>query len=136
MKLETGEYGGWGATGTSGVSCAKHVDGAVGYVNETGTFYIIDTTKIPKNEKAWDMESTAYENGYKHREPGSKQDETGGKQDETGGEVNVSFIPRNAIVGGVYIDMSFNIGDKNNQARLDVIKRKRENFCFNPDYKQ
>ena len=29
-----------------------------------------------------------------------------------------------------------NLKRMNNQARLDVIKRKREDFWFNPDYKQ
>lgn len=66
-KSDDGSIGGWGATGHSGVSCAKHVGGAIDHVNETGTFYIIDTTKLPKNEKAWDMENTVYQNGYKKR---------------------------------------------------------------------
>lgn len=87
--------------------------GAIDYVNETGTFYIIDTTKLPKNEKAWDMENTVYQNGYKKRAPGG--------EDETGGEVNVSFIPRNAIVGGIFITPGFNIYSKKGAERLRAI---------------
>lgn len=103
--------------------------GAIGYLNETGTFYIIDSTKIPKREKAWDMENISYQNGYKQRAPGSKQD-------DTGGEVNVSYIPRQAIVGAIYIGTSFNIEPKRGADRLKAIQQKRENLWFNPDYKQ
>jgi len=45
----------------------KAVDGAIGYLNPGGTFYVIDTTKLPAGEKAWDMENALYANGYKER---------------------------------------------------------------------
>ncbi len=80
-------------------------------------------------QAAWDMENISYQNGYKHRAPGSKQD-------DTGGEVNVSYIPRQAIVGAIYIGTSFQIEPKRGADRLKAIQQKRENFWFNPDYKQ
>ena len=88
-----------GATGKSGVSCAKTIGGVIGYVGGGHTFYVIDTTKIPPNEKAWDMENTILKNGLL-------------KTDESNGEVNVSYIPKKAIIGHVYVPAQSKIDDQ------------------------
>ena len=151
-----GKAGGWGATGKSGVSCAKTVDGAINYLNPGGTFYVIDTTKLPAGEKAWDMESALYENGYKERPQAPVKhddDEDSGAihllgaapepvpLDETNGEVNVSRIPRGAIVGWVTFK-GRRVDDVGGPAhdRLDSMQHRIDwdndyTIQFNPDYK-
>ncbi len=125
--------GGWSATGQSGVSCAKTIDGSISYLQATKTYYIIDTSKLPAGEKAWDMEHTVYENHYKERVNGPD----GKPFDETAGEVNVSFIPKNAIIGWVQIPQTSNIGNvADNASKLDILKFHLDDcLTFNPDYK-
>lgn len=128
---EDGQVGSYGATGHSGISCARKADGAVGYLNPGGTFYVIDTRKLPAGEKAWDMEHTVYENGYKERENPT--------DDETKGEVCVSRIPRNAIIGWVKVsDMYMGQGEENNP-KLETLQSrigwdKKYSITFNPEY--
>lgn len=152
-----GKTGGWGATGRSGVSCAKTVDGAINYLNPGGTFYVIDTTKLPAGEKAWDMESTLYENGYKERPkaPVKHGDEAGYDMmmrmrgeapepvplDETNGEVNISSIPRSAIIGWVtfkgrkVVDIDGTAHDRLNSMQRRIDWDEDYTIHFNPDYK-
>ena len=129
VKAEDGAVGGWGATGKSGVSTGKTLNGAIAYRGGGCTIYVIDTTKIPKGEKAWDMERTVYENGYKvRRNPGD---------DETMGEVNVSTVPRSAIVGWIKVPKVSGFDNTvDNEQRLHVLQS--DPNCkaeFNPDYK-
>ena len=130
-KNEKGEetLTGPGATGQSGVSCAKTIGGVIGYVGGGHTFYIIDTTKIPKDEKAWDMENTILRNGLL-------------KTDESNGEVNISYIPKKAIVGSVYIPAQSKIDDKTGSeerwatVRSIALGTRYVNLevAFNPEY--
>ena len=122
-----------GATGWSGVSCAKTIDGAISYLDAGKTFYVIDTTKIPKDEKAWDMENTILQNKFK-------------ETDESNGEVNVSYIPRNAIIGWVNIPLGTQgraLGNAPDSAdKLAKLKNiatgslgSFAKLTFNPEYK-
>ena len=128
-KADNGTVGGWGATGKSGVSTGKTIDGAIAYRGGGSTLYVIDTTKIPKGEKAWDMESTVYENGYKERR--------NPEDDETNGEVNISTVPRNAIVGWLKISPSVHIEEiSDNAEKLAILQNNPDCLIeFNPDYK-
>lgn len=122
-KFVHGEYG---ITGESGVSTAKTIDGCIQYRHGKCSLYVIDTSKLPPGEKAWDMESTLYRNGYREKHGGI---------DETTGEVNVSFIPKSAIVGWVEIDDGTAFGDiKDNGKRLEHVQT-HGRFVFNPEYK-
>ena len=122
-----------GATGWSGVSCAKTIGGAISYLDAGKTFYVIDTTKIPKDEKAWDMENTILKNKFK-------------ETDESNGEVNVSYIPRNAIIGWVNIPLGTQgraLGNTPDSAdKLAKLKNiataplgSFAKLTFNPEYK-
>ena len=123
----------WGITGESGVSTAKSLDGAIAYRGGGCTIYVIDTTKLPKGESAWDMERARYGNGYAEKAIGND----GKPVDETKGEVNVSRIPRSAIVGWIKIPRSSIFDDEiNNERRLRFIQNDpRCEIEFNPDYK-
>lgn len=67
-----------------------------------------------------------YRNGYREKHGGI---------DETTGEVNVSFIPKSAIVGWVEIDDAAVFGDiKDNGKRLEHVQT-HGRFVFNPEYK-
>ena len=144
---EDGKVGAFGATGKSGVSCGRTVNGAIGYLNPGRTFYVIDTTKLPKVEKAWDMKSNMYENGFKeHRtmKVEIEDEDAFGEYadepiDETAGEVNVSYIPRNAIIGWVTVSTMHMDGNNDNNSRLDTLQRrismdKDYTIQFNPEY--
>ncbi len=122
-KFVHGEYG---ITGESGVSTAKTIDGCIQYRHGKCSLYVIDTSKLPPGEKAWDMESTLYRNGYREKHGGI---------DETTGEVNVSSIPKSAIVGWVEIDDGAAFGDiKDNGKRLEHVQT-HGRFVFNAEYK-
>lgn len=122
-KFVHGEYG---ITGESGVSTAKTIDGCIQYRHGKCSLYVIDTSKLPPGEKAWDMESTLYRNGYREKHGGI---------DETTGEVNVSSIPKSAIVGWVEIDDGTVFGDiKDNGKRLEHVQT-HGRFVFNAEYK-
>ena len=130
-KNEKGEeiLCGPGAAGKSGVSCAKTIGGVIGYVGGGLTFYIIDTRKIPQEEKAWDMENTILKNRLL-------------KTDESNGEVNVSYIPKKAIIGHVYIPAQSKIDmETDADKRWSTMKNistgwKYANLkvAFNPEY--
>ncbi|MBR1589138.1 MAG: hypothetical protein IJ658_12530, partial [Kiritimatiellae bacterium] len=126
---EDGTKGSFGVTGKSGVSTAKSINGAIAYHGAGSTFYVIDTTKLPQGEKAWDMENTVYQNAYKVRE----RDE----DDETMGEVNISYVPRNAIVGWIRISRNSSIDDVvANEGRLETLKDDPNTIIeFNPEYR-
>ena len=89
---DQGKKGAFGATGSSGVSCAKTIGNCINYAsNEGSCLYIIDTTKIGDRNSAWDMSNIVLKNDLSER-------------DETGEEVNVSQVPREAVVG--YVKLS------------------------------
>lgn len=82
----TGNYESVGATGQSGVSCAKTFDGAKNYGT---TMYFIDISKIGGIEQAFDMTATVIANNpTKTNAP-----------DETGGEINITNVHPEAIIG-------------------------------------
>ena len=59
--------------------------------------------------------------------------------DETAGEVNVSYIPRNAIIGWVTVSTMHMDGNNGNNSRLDTLQRrismdKDYTIQFNPEY--
>ena len=59
--------------------------------------------------------------------------------DETEGEVNVSYIPRNAIIGWVTVSTMHMDGNNDNNSRLDTLQRrismdKDYTIQFNPEY--
>lgn len=82
---------GIGATGKSGVSCSKTIEGAWNYGGAGGSrqkMFVIDTAKLPKDEVAYDLSAIVNNNNF-------------GRNDETGGEVNCTGIPAEAIIGCV-----------------------------------
>ena len=107
----------------------RDTGGAIAYRGSGNTIYVIDTTKTPKGEKAWDMEKTVYENGYKVRQ--NQED------DETMGEVNISTVPRNAIVGWLKIPPFVKIDNfTDNAEKLAMLQNNPDcEIEFNPDYK-
>jgi hypothetical protein len=123
----------WGITGESGVSTAKSLDGAISYRGGGCTIYVIDTTKLPKGESAWDMERARYGNGYAEK----AKDKDGKEIDETKGEVNVSRVPRSAIVGWIKIPQASGYeNETDNERRLRFIQNNPQcKIEFNPEYK-
>lgn len=115
---------GIGATGQSGVSCAKKLDGAFPYctTGQVGYVYIVDTTRLGPGNKAYDMADISMKNGFK-------------TTDETGGEVNVTSIPPSAIVGWLEIpnagDILDGLGDTTGRM-LDGLRL--EQVHMNPLY--
>ena len=115
-----------GATGQSGVSCAKKLDGAFPYCaygQTKGYVYIVDTTKLGHGNKAYDMADISMRNGFK-------------ATDETGGEVNVTNIPPSAIVGWLEIPNAEDILDGGGDVTgrmLDGLKL--EQVHMNPHYR-
>ena len=91
-----------GATGENGVSTAKTIGQSIPYLQprknpapgsgipELRKIYVIDTTKLPGGEKAWDLDAIFYGNDF-HRISGTR----------TEGEVNISSVPPEAVVGCV-----------------------------------
>lgn len=123
----------WGITGESGVSTAKSLDGAISYRDGGCTIYVIDTTKLPEGESAWDMERARYGNGYAEKAIGHD----GKPIDETKGEVNVSRIPRSAIVGWIKVPQSSGFDNEtDNERRLRFLQNNPQcEIEFNPEYK-
>ena len=123
----------WGISGESGVSTAKSLDGAISYRGGGCTIYVIDTTKLPEGESAWDMERARYGNGYAEK----AIDRDGKPIDETKGEVNVSRIPRSAIVGWIKIPQASGFeNETDNGRRLRFLQDNPKcEIGFNPDYK-
>ena len=126
-----------GATGWSGVSAAKDPGNAISYLNSGGTFYVIDTTKLPHDPqapmkyKAWDIAEIFDANEFYNEAP-----------NRPGLEVNVSRAPRSAIVGWVTIPFWANIEDRSTveekmrlfQAMLSRGPSSGVTIQFNPEY--
>lgn len=127
---------GLGATGQSGVSCCRTVNQCIGYasVGETGQgcyLYVIDTTKMGANEKAWDMDSVYDAHG-------------GENPDKTGAEVNASSVRKEAVMG--WIKVPARIADINKSANGKSIEETKlqqlkfyveqhpEAITLNPDF--
>ena len=95
------------------------------------------------------VKSNMYENGLKERRTMKVEVEDGdgiGAEyvdepiDETAGEVNVSYIPRNAIVGWVTVSPMHMDLDNDSNSRLGTLQSrvswdKQYTIQFNPDYK-
>ncbi len=85
-----------GATGRNGVSTAKTIGQAIHYLQPSNAargirrIYVIDTTKLPGSESAWDLDANFHGNDFHRLSPTVPN-----------GEVNISSIPPNAIVGCV-----------------------------------
>jgi len=104
----TGNYESVGATGQSGVSCAKTFDGAKNYGT---TMYFIDISKIGGTEKAFDMKATVIAN-----DPTKTN-----ADDATGGEINITNVPPEAIIGYMYNrrENDEGVGDKDLEIALE-----------------
>lgn len=136
LKEAKGLGEGLGATGQSGVSCCRTVEQCIGYatVKEAGRdcyVYIIDTTKMGADEKAWDMDSVYDAHG-------------GTNPTKTGAEVNASSIRKEAVMGWIKvpariagIDKGVN-GKSIEETKLDLLKRYAElhpeAIKLNPDF--
>ena len=101
---------GIGATGQSGVSCSKNLDGVVNYCtkDEKGYVYFVDTSKLGETERAYDMADISMKNGHK-------------QTDETGGEVNITSIPPEAIIGWIIIPNAGTILDEGGDVTRKVL---------------
>lgn len=113
-----------GATGTSGVSASRVPELCLPYCNygsRDGYVYLIDTAKLGDNEQAYDMESVSV--AYKGR-------------DESGKEVNLTSVPREAIVGWVRVPKADEIFDAGSERMFSVFLDKvtPQNVVFNEGY--
>jgi hypothetical protein len=87
-----------GATGKNGVSTAKTIGQTLPYLQPSNhgatrklrRIYVIDTTKLPASESAWDLDANFHGNDFRRLSPTVPN-----------GEVNISSVPPNAIVGCV-----------------------------------
>lgn len=113
-----------GATGTSGVSASRVPELCLPYCNygsRDGYVYVIDTAKLGDKEQAYDMESVFVE--YK-------------KRDESGKEVNLTSVPREAIVGWVRVPGADDVIDAGSERMFSVFLDKvaLQNVAFNEEY--
>ena len=118
---------GAGATGQSGVSTAKKIEGAIAYY-QGGAFYIIDTRQLGNGRYAYDMEANL--RSTNHPRP-----------HEVGGEVNVTDIPMRAIMGCIQLKgKALNIlcDEPSNDAKITMLLRFIERDAsvvkFNSEY--
>ena len=118
---------GAGATGQSGVSTAKKIEGAIAYYTR-GAFYIIDTRQLGNGRYAYDMEANLHSTNYP-------------RAHEVGGEVNVTDIPMRAIMGCIQLDttdLAILCDEPSNDAKitllLQFIERNASVVKFNPQY--
>ncbi len=122
-----------GATGKSGVSCAKTFDGAKNYGT---TIYFIDISKIGATEHAFDMQETMIAN----------KSSTVTEFDETGGEINITNIPPQAIIGWMrnslngkghsttYDRLKALCSENLNQQYDELLSSENSFISMNPDY--
>jgi hypothetical protein len=118
---------GAGATGQSGVSTAKKIEGAIAYY-QGGTFYIIDTRQLGNGRYAYDMEANLHSTNHP-------------RAHEVGGEVNVTDIPMRAIMGCIQLDttdLAILCDEPSNDAKISLllqfIERNASVVKFNPTY--
>jgi hypothetical protein len=117
LNYNTGIYESVGATGQSGVSCAKQFDGAKNYGT---TMYFIDISKIGPNEQAFDMHATIIAN-----DPTKLN-----AVDETGGEVNITNIPPKSIIGCMFNRPNGGYEDLNNTLKPDKPNDPQTTYFF------
>lgn len=115
-----------GATGTSGVSCAKELEYCIPYSNSgsrSGYIYVIDTAKLGEDRQAYDMEAVSYD----HKD-----------RDETGREVNVTQIPPHAVIGWIAVsdvDKVLSHSRDDNGAAYLLENLSSGKVTFNGDYR-
>lgn len=111
-----------GATGTSGVSCAKELEYCIPYSN--GYIYVINTARLGEGRLAFDMEAVSYD----HK-----------KRDETGREVNVTQIPSHAVIGWISVAdvdrVLSNSRNNDNGAAYLLENLSAGQVTFNQDYR-
>ena len=117
---------GAGATGKSGVSMAKDLDGCVAYYTRGG-IYIIDTRQLGDGQYAYDLQEII--------------DSTSHREVDTGKEVNATDVPYRAIVGWITLPQALceNVVDEPNNTKkinmlLSYIERKPQYVGLNPQY--
>ncbi len=117
---------GAGATGKSGVSMAKDLDGCVAYYTRGG-IYIIDTRQLGDGQYAYDLQEII--------------DSTSHREVDTGKEVNATDVPFRAIVGWITLPQALceNVVDEPNNTKkinmlLSYIERKPQYVGLNPQY--
>ena len=117
---------GAGATGKSGVSMAKDLDGCVAYYTRGG-IYIIDTRQLGDGQYAYDLQEII--------------DSTSHREVDTGKEVNATDVPYRAIVGWITLPQALceNVVDEPNNIKkinmlLSYIERKPQYVGLNPQY--
>jgi len=83
---------GKGATGHSGVSSSMELSKCLGYLGDSyeGRIYIIDSSKLDKDDHGYSMKHIVLENGLMN-------------EDKTGGEVNFTYVQNKAIVGWIKV---------------------------------
>ena len=117
---------GAGATGKSGVSMAKDLDGCVAYYTRGG-IYIIDTRQLGDGQYAYDLQEII--------------DSTSHREVDTGKEVNATDVPYRAIVGWITLPQNLceNVVDEPNNTKkinmlLRYIERNPQYVGLNPQY--
>ena len=117
---------GAGATGKSGVSMAKDLDGCVAYYTRGG-IYIIDTRQLGDGQYAYDLQEII--------------DSTSHREVDTGKEVNATDVPYRAIVGWITLPQALceNVVDEPNNTKkinmlLRYIERNPQYVGLNPQY--
>ena len=117
---------GAGATGKSGVSMAKDLDGCVAYYTRGG-IYIIDTRQLGDGQYAYDLQEII--------------DSTSHREVDTGKEVNATDVPYRAIVGWITLPQALceNVVDEPNNTKkinmlLSYIERNPQYVGLNPQY--
>ena len=117
---------GAGATGKSGVSMAKDLDGCAAYYTGGG-IYIIDTRRLGDGQYAYDLQEII--------------DSTSHREVNTGKEVNATDVPYRAIVGWITLPQNLceNVVDEPNNTKkinmlLRYIERNPQYVGLNPQY--
>ena len=117
---------GAGATGKSGVSMAKDLDGCAAYYTGGG-IYIIDTRRLGYGQYAYDLQEII--------------DSTSHREVNTGKEVNATDVPYRAIVGWITLPQNLceNVVDEPNNTKkinmlLRYIERNPQYVGLNPQY--
>ena len=118
---------GAGATGQSGISMSKHLDGCVAYYASGGGIYIIDSRQLGDGQNAYDLQAIMNSAGH--------------ADVDTGGEVNATDVPLGAIVGcislpeGPFIDVSDTADNELKIGKLlNYITQHPEYVTRNPGY--
>lgn len=115
-----------GATGQSGISMAKDLDGAAAYYTGGG-IYIIDTKQLGEGQSAYDLQKII---------------DSTDRQVDTGKEVNATDVPEHAIVGWISLppDLCDDVADAaDNTVKIgkiiSYIEQNPQYVGLNPSYR-